>query len=254
MKTLLVRSTILAVVTVATLPCVAFPQTDGIDPRAEKLLMDATTFLAAQERFTVDTESTLEGVLTSGQKIEFDFAVTLAVERPNKLRAERVGDVVDQIFFYDGSSLTLYNPGEAYYATVAAPATLEGMLDYARESLDIVAPAGDLVYSNAFEILMQDVVSAFVVGTSVVEGVRCHHLAFRNPDTDWQIWIEEGDRPLVRKMVITSIDVEGAPEFRVVMRKYNLAPTFSNDYFHFTPPVDATAIAFLPASGDTSTE
>ena len=56
---------------------------------------------------------------------------------------------------------------------MAAPGTLEGMLDFARDKLDIVAPAGDLLYQNAYDVLMQDVTAAFVVGQSVVEGVRC---------------------------------------------------------------------------------
>ena len=59
--------------------------------------------------------------------------------RPDKLRADRVGDLVEQAFYFDGKSLTIFNPREKYYATVAAPGTLEAMLDFARTTLDIVA-------------------------------------------------------------------------------------------------------------------
>jgi len=227
-------------------------QWDGIDPAAVARLESATDFLAAQKAFTVDTESTLEAVLETGQKIEFGFVIALAVERPNKLRAERQSDLLDQAFFYDGTALTLFNPDEGVYATVDAPPTIEGMLDFAREKLDIVAPAGDLVYPNAFEILMEDVTTAFVVGEGMVEGVRCDHLAFRNPDTDWQIWIQQGDKPLIRKMVITSADIVGQPEFRVVMSSWDLASTFPDAHFTFKAPEGAVAIDFLPvgAAGD----
>ena len=168
-------------------------------------------FLASQKQFSVETRSSLEVVLVSGQKIQFDHTARQSVQRPNKLRAERTGDLVDQVFYYDGKSLTLHNPSEKYYATVAAPGTLEEMLDFARSTLDIVAPAGDLVYKNAYEILMTDVTSGFVVGKGVVEGVRCDHLAFRAPHVDWQIWIQEGSQPLPRKLVITTRDVVNAP-------------------------------------------
>jgi hypothetical protein len=197
----------------AALPGVVLAQSGGIDPQAEKLLKASTAFLASQKQFSVSTQNTIEAVLTSGQKLQFDNAATLLVQRPNKLRAERRGDLVDQTFLYDGKSLTLVNPGDKVYATVDAPGTVEGMLDFARDSLDIIAPAGDLIYSNAFDILMQDVTSGFVVGKSVVGGVRCDHLAFRTPQADWQIWIQEGKQPLPRKMVITSTDVENAPQF-----------------------------------------
>ena len=42
---------------------------------------------------------------------------------------------------------------------------------------------------------MAGVLEAKHIGRGVVEGVECEHLAFRNLDTDWQIWVEVGDRP-----------------------------------------------------------
>ena len=28
------------------------------------------------------------------------------------------------------------------------------------------------------------------MGRGVIDGIECEHLAFRNPDTDWQLWVE----------------------------------------------------------------
>jgi hypothetical protein len=230
---------------VATLPRAAHAQTGGIDPQAVGLLKAGTEFLASQNQISADAHATIEVVLTSGQKIHFDHAMTFSLQRPNKLRTERRGDLVDQVFYYDGKSLTMHNPSENLFATVPAPGTLEEMLDYAREQLDIVAPAGDFLYKNAFDILMTDVTSAFVVGKAVVGGVRCDHLAFRNPSTDWQVWLQEGSQPLLRKLVVTSTDVVGSPEFTVETSNWNLTPTFAANLFTFTPAKDARQIQFL---------
>jgi hypothetical protein len=233
-------------------PAPALAQADGIDPRATSLLKAATAYLGGQARFTSEARSTIEVVLKSGQKIQFDHVATYSVERPNKLRADRRGDLVDQTFYYDGKSLTLHNPADRVFATLPAPGTLEEMLDFARDRLDIVAPAGDFVYANAYDILMQDVTAAFVVGKAVIEGVRCDHLAFRNPGVDWQLWVQEGAQPLPRKLVITSTDVPGAPQFSVVLTRWSLAPTFGAGFFEFTAPKDARRIEFLPVGGGTS--
>jgi len=230
----------------------ALAQPTGIDAKATSLLKAATAYLGGQARFSTEARSTIEVVLKSGQKLQFDHVATFSVERPNKLRADRRGDLIDQTFYYDGKSLTLENPADKVFATLPAPATLEEMLDFAREKLDIVAPAGDFVYKNAYDILMQDVTAAFVVGKSVIEGVRCDHLAFRNPGVDWQLWIQEGAQPLPRKLVITSTDVPGSPQFAVVMTKWSLAPTFGAGFFDFTAPKDARRIEFLPVGGGTS--
>ncbi|MGR4871123.1 DUF2092 domain-containing protein [Variovorax sp. LARHSF232] len=230
----------------ATLPQLAFGQPAGIDPQAEKALEASMAFLGRQKQFSADTRSTIEVVLTSGQKVQFDSAVTFAVQRPNKLYAKRVGDLIDQAFYYDGKSLMLHNPSQRYYAAVAAPGTLEEMLDFAREKLDIVAPGGDFLYRNAFEILMKDVTDGFVVGRGIVEGALCNHLAFRSPHVDWQIWIQEGRQPLPRKIVITTRDIVNAPQFSVVITRWNLAPTFNEGLFTFKPPKDAKKVDFLP--------
>jgi hypothetical protein len=221
-------------------------QTAGISPEAQQLLKASTDFLAKQQQFSADTRNTLEIVLTSGQKIEFNHTARQSVQRPNKLRAERSGDLVDQLFVYDGQSLTLHNPQANAYAQVAAPDTLEGMLDFARETLDIVAPAGDIIYQNAYDILMDGVTDSFVVGKAVIEGVLCDHLAFRAPHVDWQIWIQQGEQPLPRKLVITTRDVVNAPQFEVTVTNWNLQPTFDAQTFEFTPPADATKVDFLP--------
>lgn len=227
----------------------AIGQAAEIDPQAENLLRSATSYLAQQQKLSVEAQGTLEAVLTSGQKIQFDHSMTMSMQRPDRLRVERSGELVDQIFYYDGKSLTLFNPDTKHYATLPAPETVEKMLDFARESLDIVAPAGDLLYANAFEILMQDVTSGFVVGRSMLGGVVCTHLAFRAPHVDWQIWIQDGDQPLPRKFVITSPDIAGAPQFTVVMTGWNLAPELTDGMFEFKPAADAKQIEFLPADG-----
>ena len=240
------RATAVALLLAAALPQPALAQAEGIGPQAQKLLKASTDFLACQQQFSMDTESSIEVVLSSGQKIQFDHTARVSVERPNKLRAERTGDLVDQVLYYDGESLTLHNPSANYYARITAPGTLEEMLDFAREKLDIVAPASDLLYKNAYDILMQDVTSGFVVGKGVVDGVHCDHLAFRAPHVDWQIWIEEGDRPLVRKLVITTRDKLNAPQFTVVTKNWNLEPKFSIETFSFTPPKCPQEVELLP--------
>ena len=232
----------------ALAPGVSVAQPAGIDPQATRLLRKATDFLAGQQKFTVETRNTLEVVLADGQKIQFGNSARQSVQRPDRLRAERTGDLVNQVFYFDGKTLTLFNPADKVYAKVAAPATIEAMLDFARTQLDIIAPASDLNYHNAYDILMTDVTQGFIVGKGVVEGVRCDHLAFRAPHVDWQIWIQEGSQPLVRKLVVTTRDVANAPQFSVTMTKWDLKPVFTAATFRFQPPAGAKSVAFLPAT------
>jgi hypothetical protein len=246
---------IVSVVALAMIVLVGWPSTGhtqpaGMDPQAEKLLRRMSDYLASRQQFTLKAESTLEAVLTSGQKIQFDSPATLEVLRPNKLRAHRNGDIVNQEFFYDGKTLTLYSPKENLYATTAAPPTIDEMLDFAREKLDVIAPGAEILYGNAAERMLKVTTSGFVVGPSVIGGVKCTHLAFRGAEVDWQIWIEDGDKPLPRKFILTSKKVAGEPQFAVLIRSWDLTPKFTNQEFSFVPPKGAKKIEFLQLTAE----
>jgi len=78
-----------------------------------------------------------------------------------------------------------------------------------------------------------------------VGGVQCDHLAFRGPVVDWQMWIQDGAQPLLRKYVITTKDLAGWPQFTLVVRDWNLAPSFGDSRFSFVPSAGARQIEFL---------
>ena len=175
-------------------PASALAQANDIEPEAGRLLKRMTDYVGSLPQFGLDTAQSIEVVLVSGQKIQFTSAARMVVQRPNRLFAERVGDVVSQSFFFDGKSLTLFNPDDGYFAMVPAPGTIDAMLDFARDSLDVIAPAGDLITTDAYARPMAGTTAGFVVGKSTIDGVRCDHLAFRGYGVDWQIWIA-GRRP-----------------------------------------------------------
>jgi hypothetical protein len=226
----------------------------GVDPEALAILRRATDAVGSLERFSLRAESTLEAVLVSGQKIEFDSDVTLTVERPNRMAAARRGAASNQSLFFDGADLVLYSPKEGYYAAAKPPATLEGMLDFARDELDLTAPAADLIYRDAYESLIEGMTSGFVVGRDArLGGESCTHLAFRKPGVDVQIWVSNGDRPLPMKYVLTTTDQAANPRFGVTIAEWNLDPQIDSSTFRFEPPPGARRIEFLRANSTPAT-
>jgi hypothetical protein len=218
----------------------------SIESKADRILQNMSRYLSGIDQFKVQTENTLEVVLRSGEKLQFDMLAELSLRRPDKFYAARTDGMVNQQLYYDGKSLTLYSADHNDYATVAAPPTIEEALDFARTSLDIYAPGSDLIYKNAYAILTEDVMSGFYVGMGVVGGIKCHHLAFLGNEVDWQIWIEDGDKPFPRKFIITSKWLTGAPQYTIVMKTWTLSPELSERLFTFVPPKGAQKTDFIP--------
>lgn len=221
-------------------------QTAEIDPAASKLLQQMTDYLGNLPAFSVHTQNTLEHVLDNGQRIDEDLSVSMTLSRPDKLRAERLGGLINQQFYYDGKALAIINKNENVYATESAPGTIEEMLDYARESLGLILPASDLAYRNVHAIMMQDIVSATVVGKAVINDKICNHLAFTRPDVDFQVWIEQGDRPLPCKYVVTDKSTPELVSTTSVLSNWKVEPTISSDSFNFVPGKELMKVDFLP--------
>jgi hypothetical protein len=223
-------------------------QAPPVDPAATRILQRMTDYLGSLRQFSVRTQVTIEDLLESGHRVDFDISASVIISRPNKLRAQRTGDLIDQVFYYDGKTLTLHNPSDKVYATEPAPATIEEVLRFAAESLGLTIPAADLVYRNAFPLLMQDVTFAAVVGKAVIGGAKCDHLVFSRPDVDFQVWVAEGGRPLPRKYVVTDTSTAARLSVTTVMSDWNVAPAVADARFNFVPPPGAKKISFMPVT------
>jgi hypothetical protein len=228
----------------ALIPTAVGAQERGIETAAAQRLKQSMDYLAGLESFALSSSGSLEVVLLTGQKLQFQHRVETIVQRPDRMHARRLGEALGQEFFYDGTTLTLHEPGSQVYASVPAPDNLEAMLHFAREQLDLYAPAGDFLYRDAYEMLMQDAHTVFSVGPAMVAGMVCDHFALSAPGTDVQLWIQQGDKPLPRRFVITSRDVVNAPQFTVTIEEWDLEPKIPSDLFRFEAPDGSVLIDF----------
>jgi hypothetical protein len=219
-------------------------QAPAVDPAAVETLKRMTTFLDGLQQFSVNTHSIIEEMHASKHRVDYDVSASVTIKRPNKLRAVRTGELMGESFFYDGKTLTVYKPSEKAYATEKGLDTIETMITFARETAGALLPSADLLYRNAFPLLMQDVTLAVVVGKPVINGVKYDHLLFSRPDVDFQIWIAQGKRPLPARYTVTETGTPALLSISTVLRDWNIAPAVDDAQFKFVPPKGAKAISF----------
>lgn len=242
---LIASSALMLSISVLFWPGAMLAQTVRVDPEAEKQLKATLDYLGSLQQFSVKTHNTIDEIIEPGQKVQFDFAATLTVQRPGKLLIERHGEAVDQALYYDGATLTLYDTAHNYFAETSAPDTIEAMLVFAQVSLGLAAPASDLLARDVFPLMMQDVYSASVLGEARFGGVQCVHLAFSRPDVAFQIWVPKTGKPLPCKYVVTDKNSFGHLSAGVVMSDWNLVPEISDVTFRFEPPENSVGTEFM---------
>jgi hypothetical protein len=216
-----------------------------IQAEAIDALKKMGAYLLTLKAFSVTSNITVDEVLLSGQKIQVGGANTLTVRRPDRLKATVRKDEtdIDREFFYDGKTFTVYGKNVKYYASGPAPATIAELVQAVVERFDVQLPLADLFAWGTEKAQVQDITSALYIGPARIDNILTDHYAFRQKDADWQIWIEKGKTPLPRKLVITTTDEEGQPQYASVM-KWNLSPSISDKMFTFVPPKDANRIVF----------
>src|SRR5277367_6052076 len=90
--------------------------------------------------------------------------------------------------------------------------------------------------------LMPEVIDTKDLGSGVIGGVECDHLAFRTKDVDWQIWMTQGANPHPCRYVITSKDVTGWPQYTIDVRAWRTGADVASGGFSLDPPKDAKKV------------
>ena len=123
------------------------------------------------------------------------------------------------------------------------------IVDFLTEEYDMHLPLADLLSDDPWSVFSERVTGGFTVGASEVEGHACTHLAFTQDNVDWQIWIDAGETPTPRKLVITYKQMPSFPEYEVVL---DLRPLDVTDeaLFRFAAPDGYEKIEVLPTGGN----
>jgi hypothetical protein len=197
---------------------------------ALQILKSMSDFVGGEKNISIAFDSDIEVMTSDLQKIQFTNSGTLQLSRPDKLHATRTGGYADVELFYDGKTFTVRDKANNVAAKASAPATIDKLIDELRDKYGVEAPGADLLSADVSGTLIKDVVDAKYVGRGVVEGVECEHLAFRNADVDWQLWVDVGSKPIPRKYVITSKAVTGAPQYTLVIKQWSDAAASPDAY------------------------
>jgi hypothetical protein len=217
---------------------------------AMMILKRMSDYVSAQKAISLSYDSDIEVVTSEIQKIQYTSSGRVLLSRPDKLRATRVGGYADVEFVFDGKTASVLGKNMNAFVQMDAPGSVEQIIDRLRNKYSVSLPGADLLLSNSFEALSPDVVQAAHVGEGVVDGIECEHLAFRNDETDWQIWIQSGETPIPRKYVITSKTEAAAPQYTLVIRDWKTDAQPGADAFAFKAPegakkLDPAALAAL---------
>ncbi len=216
------------------------------EPDPLQILHKMCDFLKSQQQFTYKAEVADDQVYLGGKKLQYEIDMETFVRRPDRLRVNAEGDLIDKQFYLDGKTMTLYDKDRNVYGTLEVPPDIESALEKANKEFGVRVALTDLASPNLWEFLDKRIKHSLYVGQSKIRGVLCHHLAFDGDEVEFQVWIDAGEQPLPRKVVLTHKNLPGSPQWTAFLSDWNFSPQLSDSLFAFTPPAGAEKIKFIP--------
>jgi len=227
-------------------PAPAAPVAKEAVPDPKEVIRQSCDFLKNQAQFSFKAEVTNDRVYAGGKQLQFGHEVKAFFRRPDKLRIDGEGDLERKLFIFDGKALTLYDKDRNHYGSIEVAGDIDAALDKGYNDYGLKVGLAELGSTQLCNHAGKDLVNALYVGLHKVQGVPCHHLAFDRKHIHYQVWIEAGDKPVWRKIVITQKKLPGSPQWTAYLSDWNLAPSLADDLFTFTPPAGAQKIKFIP--------
>ena len=220
----------------------AAAQAEAMAGDAKGILEAMSDYVSSQQTIEFAFDSSIEAVTPEMEKVQFTNSGGGLLSRPDKLRAHRVGGYADVEMVFDGATVSVLGKHRKVYAQFEGPATVDELIEALRAGHGIALPGADLLRTNVYETLAAGIIEAKHIGRGVIDGRECEHLAFRNLDTDWQLWVEVGEAPIPRKLVITTKTLNGAPQYTLQITDWRTGVEPASDAFAFEVPEGAEQI------------
>jgi hypothetical protein len=220
------------------------------EAEAKALLKAMSDYLAAQKSIDITYDNTFEVVTTDKQKIAVAASGDVQLMRPDKLRATRHGGFANVEMILDGKTFTVFGKDANLYVQAPMSGTIDQDINTIREQLHRSLPGADLLSGDVYATLMDGVTDLKDLGSGVIGGKECDHIAARAGDIDWQIWIAQGAEPHPCRYVITTRGIEGQPQYTLTITGFKAGEgVIAADRFSFTPPAGATKLEPGDAKG-----
>jgi hypothetical protein len=232
------------------------PTKPVLEPKAIELLKASCARLAAAHSMSFTAEVTYESPSRVGFPLAYTTKSEVVMQRPAKLRVITLGDGPPSEFYYDGKMMMAYAPTENLVAVSDAPPTLDETMEVAYHIAAIYFPFDDVIVSDPYKDISDDLRTAFYIGQSnVVGGTTTDMVAYNTGGVFIEIWIGADDK-LPRMLRAIYGDDPQHLRHRLELSNWRIDPNVTADFFTSEKAAKAKHIKFarpdapLPPAGN----
>jgi hypothetical protein len=247
--------TAVALIGLLTLPVAADDDKPAIDAKTMEILKKVGTLY--KDAKSLQADLAIEGTreIDGQDKREVRAKGTIAMKRPNLIAIRTTAnndpnmgvDVVG-----DGKNLFIHGRRLKQYTERKAP---EKLVEIGRIILPLGSQNTGMLFQNVLaedptDQLLEGVTEGKLAGTEKVGGKEAHHLRFKQPNLDWEIWVPVEGEPFVVK-ARSLMELPNGRLFTVeTYSNWKLNPEIAKDVFEFKPPEESKKVDRLGGQRD----
>ncbi|MBM4046530.1 MAG: DUF2092 domain-containing protein [Planctomycetes bacterium] len=247
-----------------TLRQVALGQADkaapGIEPKAAEVLRRVADHFRALQSLQVNVTIAID-MKAEGLDQHMSVECAIALQRPNKVSTLVTKGMLGMegvSVVCDGRKLYMFLPILKQYTVADAPADMAGIFSESAKhgrAGPMASHSVDFMFTGRpYEEVVKGIRSAQYVGLEEAEGVKCHHLKYSDAQSDWDLWVQDGDSPCPLRMAgdmsrtklpaLERLPALKDMKMETTIRYANWAanPALPESTFQFTPPADAKEV------------
>ncbi|RJP27239.1 MAG: DUF2092 domain-containing protein [Candidatus Omnitrophota bacterium] len=229
----------------------------SIDPKIEELVKTASYYFKKLNNFGVDISMVIK-VEAENMNQQMTSGQSLALRRPDNVALVRKSGMLGGDIICDGTNVYHYVPLSKTYTVTKAPATLNELKLTPGGGMEMMMAAPSAMVLEFFirddsaENILIGVNEARYVALEEMNGETYHHMKFIKDEVDMDIWMKEGETPLLHKIkpdIAKSFEKMGSRmplpiknmkvEMELTFTNWQIDVDFPDSVFTFTPPPDA---------------
>jgi hypothetical protein len=233
---------------VATSTDVSAASKPSLEPKAIGILKAACAKLAAARSMSFTAIVTYESPSRLGFPLAYGTKSEVLLERPDKLRVITLVDGPPSEFYYDGKKMMAFAPAENLVAIADAPSSVDAMLETAYHSAAIYFPFDDVIVSDPYKDIAQDLRVAFYIGQSkIVGGTTTDIVAYDTGGVFIEAWIGAEDKlPRMLRAIYANDPLQS--RHVLFFSDWQIDPTVSDGAFINAKAASAKRIPFASPS------
>jgi hypothetical protein len=220
----------------------------AIGPEARDALARMGKTLAAKQ-FSYRARTLRSYVGANGELLHIEHTTKTIYRRPDHLLVNVTGDDGSIEILYDGKNLVLYAVEAKQYVNLPITGDIENALNTLAQRTGTDYPLADLLDDNPEQAVTSGFTAGGQVGTALIDGVRCRHFFFDQAadDLDVELWLEDNERALPRRFVVTYRELPDRPIFVADLYDWDFSVSTPDSAFVFRPPAGVTRVELKPS-------